>query len=240
MSERKALVHEAREFMRGSPFGVLSTISVTLPGYPFGSVAPFSLDYQGQPVILISDLAQHTHNIKRDPRVSLLVMDAVVDDPHPEARLTWIGNAQPLAGTDEAVCRRYLRRHTEAAAYFESHDFAFYAISCLRVRYIGGFGRITWIEPEEILQDNPFALSEADILDHMNTDHQQALHVYCQAFKGIMKPQQASMVAIDAAGFEVLADGKLLRFSFAAPIATPDDARQVLIDMVKRARAAIS
>lgn len=237
MSERDALTREAREFLRGSPFGVLATISLALPGYPFGSVAPYALDHDGEPLILISDLAQHTQNIKRDPRVSLLVLDAAVDDPHPEARLTWVGDAAPV-GEDAAAQRRYLNRHPHAADYFDTHDFALYRIACRRVRYIGGFGRITWIEPLEIRQANPLREAEEDILAHMNADHGEAMRVYCQAFKELVAPQEARMTGIDAEGCEVLADGRLVRFAFADPVNTPEEARRVLVDMARRARAA--
>lgn len=37
---------EARRFLRGQHHGVLSTLSLKLGGYPFGSVTPFVLDEQ--------------------------------------------------------------------------------------------------------------------------------------------------------------------------------------------------
>jgi putative heme iron utilization protein len=64
---------EVQQLLRHSYQGVLSTHSVHLQGYPFGSVVPFCLDNQGRIVILISELAQHTKNIKQDSRCSLLV-----------------------------------------------------------------------------------------------------------------------------------------------------------------------
>lgn len=154
MSERAELAREARRFLYQCPFGILSTISVAMPGYPFGSVAPYALDPDGRPLILISDLAQHTINIKRDPRVSLLVLDTEVTDPLPEARLTWIGEAEPATEDAEAAAY-YLARHPQAALYFQSHDFTLYRIACRRVRYIGGFGIITWIEAEDMLRPSP-------------------------------------------------------------------------------------
>ena len=36
-----------------------------MPGFPFGSVVPYCLDEQGRPLILISRIAQHTHNLQR-------------------------------------------------------------------------------------------------------------------------------------------------------------------------------
>jgi hypothetical protein len=70
---------EARRFARGQQSGVLSTLSLRLEGYPFGSVSPFILDHAGRPVILISDIAEHTKNIEADPRVSIIVQPYSTD-----------------------------------------------------------------------------------------------------------------------------------------------------------------
>ncbi|MGC8509101.1 MAG: hypothetical protein ACP5NM_12680 [Thiomonas sp.] len=48
-----ALGKEARQFVRAHRNGVLSTLSKRLEGYPFGSVSPYVLDHDGNPVILI-------------------------------------------------------------------------------------------------------------------------------------------------------------------------------------------
>ena len=67
--------HAARQLFLQESFGVLSTISVDLPGYPFGSVTPYCADEQGRPVLYISHIAQHTRNILADSRVSLTVFE---------------------------------------------------------------------------------------------------------------------------------------------------------------------
>src|SRR5687768_12394106 len=51
---------EARHLLRRHNLGVLSTHSVEVPGYPFGSVTPYAVDRAGEPLILISSIAQHT------------------------------------------------------------------------------------------------------------------------------------------------------------------------------------
>ena len=63
---------EARELLLREYRGVLSTQSKAMPGFPFGSVVPYCLDAQGWPLILISRIAQHTHNLKVDGKCSLL------------------------------------------------------------------------------------------------------------------------------------------------------------------------
>ena len=63
----------ARELLLKEYRGALATQSKAMPGFPFGSVVPYCLDEQGRPLILISRIAQHTHNLQKDPKCSLLV-----------------------------------------------------------------------------------------------------------------------------------------------------------------------
>jgi heme iron utilization protein len=83
----------ARRLLNHQSVGVLSTQSLDVEGYPFGSIAPYALDYSGQPLLLISEIAQHTRNIKQNNKVSLTVFERYADDPQAGGRLTWIGDA---------------------------------------------------------------------------------------------------------------------------------------------------
>src|SRR5215469_15945767 len=101
----------ARRLLLQQNFGVLSTISLEVPGYPFGSVTPYCADPQCRPVIYISTIAQHTRNIMADPRVSLTVFDGNggSDDVQARGRLTYIGNARPAGKEDADVRDLYFR-----------------------------------------------------------------------------------------------------------------------------------
>src|SRR5690242_9103890 len=96
MSSMSNQARTARMLMHRQSVGVLSTHSVDVEGYPFGSIAPYVLNYEGEPTMLISDIAQHTRNIKRNKKVSLTIFDQGADDPQASGRLTWIGNAESV------------------------------------------------------------------------------------------------------------------------------------------------
>ncbi len=224
----------ARDLLATERYGILSTHSVDVAGYPFGSVTPYALDHRGEPLILISTLAQHTKNIQADPRVSLTVHRPAEGDPQAGERLTWLADASPVDPADEAAQTRYLAFQPQAADYFGVHDFGLYRLRLQRARYIGGFGRIFWVRTEDLVRANPFAETERGILAHMNADHRHNLLAYCRAFKGL-DPQHASMVGLDAQGFHVLADDELVRFAFEAPIGTPEEARQALVALARQA-----
>ena len=63
MSKSAKQVKQARDLLLSQYQGVLSTHSVDVVGYPFGSVVPYCLNKAGEPIILISSIAQHFKNI---------------------------------------------------------------------------------------------------------------------------------------------------------------------------------
>jgi heme iron utilization protein len=226
---------EARRFTRANRQGVLCTISKKLGGYPFGSVCPFVPDHAGRPVILISTLAEHTKNIDADPRVSLIVQP-YAEDQHNAGRVTIVGDAVGLPEKD-SLGPRYLRYLPQAETYFAMHDFFFYRIEPLRIRYIGGFGKIHWIEAENYLaKDDPLASQEEGVLAHMNADHAHNLRDYCRHVHKV-EPDEVEMIGIDGDGFDVRADDRVLRFDFSAPILDVQDARRELVALAQQAQA---
>jgi heme iron utilization protein len=223
----------ARMLLKRQSVGVLSTHSVEVEGYPFGSIAPYILNYDGAPTMLISDIAQHTRNIKRNNKVSLTIFDQCADDPQASGRLTWIGNAELVDPSDAKIRHRYLRYFPSAESYFETHDFSLYCISLRRARFIGGFGEIYWIEPDAMLLNNPFGETERSIVEHMNQDHQEALFHYCDILK-VAKVNAVAMTGIDSEGFDMLADNRKLRIDFDTPISTVEEARATLVKLARR------
>jgi len=228
---------EARHLLRRHNLAVLSTHSLEIEGYPFGSVAPYAVDRTGSPILLLSTLAQHTRNIARDPRVALTALDPNAAEPQAASRITLVGDAAPIDKGDAATRRVYLEHFPAATTYFDFHDFSVYRIALRRVRFIGGFGKIHWVARDEFLLENPLAEAEPAILEHMNADHAEALAAYCRAFLHL-DPETVQMSGIDSEGFDMLVDGVHARLAFDVPVTTPDDARKALVDLVRRARTA--
>jgi heme oxygenase (biliverdin-IX-beta and delta-forming) len=227
----------ARAYLRRHHAGVLSTVSKKFPGYPFGSVVPFVLDHEACPVILISRLAEHTRNIDADPRVSLLVQDRG-DDVQAGGRLTLMGDAGRADDRLETLRARYLAYFPGAEKLFALGDFAFYRIRPHQLRWIAGFGDIRWVAAESWQPPaGLLAEQEQSILAHMNADHAHNLHDYCRHFHG-RTTTEARLTAIDCDGFDVLADGELLRFDFDKPVSDAAAAREALVAMARKARSA--
>lgn len=239
-----SLATEALQFLRTTQNGLLSTFSTKHQGYPFGSVAPFVLNHAGQPIILISTIAEHTKNIIANPKVSLLVFSGN-EDLQANARLTLIGEAVLLDKEDANLRARYLRYLPQAASYFDMHDFNFYCITITAARYIAGFGKMGWIDGEVLLAskavaDLPLTSQETAIIEHMNADHTDSLIAYCLHYHGI-NAAQVQMLGIDTEGFDVRAhtqgnEPTTLRFRFEHPIHDAQTARAALVSMSKAAK----
>ena len=218
----------ARALLLQETFGVLSTISVDLGGYPFGSVTPYCVDRSGHPIIYISPIAQHTRNIVADPRVSLTVVERTAsDDVQAHGRVTCIANAIEADG-DRDAAERYFRHFPSSRQYDQTHAFNFFRLEPVRVRFIGGFGQIFWVDPRDFVRTNPFsAAEEMRIIQHMNQDHADVL-------RRLAGSDSVEMVGVDAEGFDMLNGDVKIRIPFAAPVTTMESARQAFVELARR------
>ncbi|MFY9948165.1 MAG: DUF2470 domain-containing protein [Candidatus Sulfotelmatobacter sp.] len=236
-SERaRTLVYLAR-------IGSLSTLSRKQPGFPFGSVMPYGLDALGRPIFLISTMAMHTQNLQADPRASLLVTQADGEgDPLGASRVTLIGNVQNIAQPEIANARKlYVERYANSKYWVDFEDFSFYRMDVVDVYYVGGFGVMGWVKASDYDQAQPDPLADvaAGIIEHMNTDHKDALILLARKNAGI-ESQEATMTSVDRLGFQVrlkTADGmRGARVAFLHEVRNATDARKVLVEMVQQAR----
>jgi putative heme iron utilization protein len=151
MAARSDRAEAVRRLLREARHGLLSTSGLEPSGYPYGSLVQLASTSDGEPVFLVSHLAQHTKNLAADPRASVLVQDAAEGDPQQAARATVIGDVRRLEGAAEAAARaRFLARHPEAEMYF-GLGFQLWALKPVEARYIGGFGAALWIGGGELL-----------------------------------------------------------------------------------------
>lgn len=122
-------------------------------GWPYASLVLSATDEAGNPILLLSALAQHSKNLDQDPRLSLLFAECSAgktenSDRLAEARVTVLGRAEK--SDDPALRDRFLARHPEATDYANFADFAFYRVRIARAHLIQGFGRILWLETADL------------------------------------------------------------------------------------------
>jgi heme iron utilization protein len=231
----------ARTLVYVGRVGSLSTLSRKQPGFPFGSVMPYGLDDHAKPIFLISTMAMHTQNLQADPRSSLLVTQPDANgDPLGASRVTLIGNILPVPMPEVVEARNlYLARYANSKYWVDFDDFSFYRMDVVDVYYVGGFGVMGWVSALEYysMQPDPLADTTVDIIQHMNTDHGDALALLARAFAGI-ESEEVAMTSVDRLGFHVKTqDGtRGARIAFLREVSSPLEARKVLIEMVGRAR----
>jgi len=127
-----------------------ATLATAAAGWPFASLVLAALDDVGEPLLLLSDLAEHAKNIKSEPRVSLLYDGtAGLDDPLTGPRVTVLGRARET--TDTVRLDRFLARHPAAKLYAGFKDFRLYRIAVERAHLVAGFGKIHWVEAAELI-----------------------------------------------------------------------------------------
>lgn len=222
---------QARALLLKEYRGVLSTHSKSMPGFPFGSVVPYCLDDQGRPLILISRIAQHTHNLQRDPKCSMLVGERDAEDVQAVGRVTVMAEAQKVTdeAAVEAAAQRYYRYFPESESYHSAHDFDFWVLAPVRYRYIGGFGAIHWLD--DVALANPFAgAAETSMIEHMNEDHAKAIAHYVE-LAGLPKTEPATLVGIDSEGMHLRVGPGLYWLAFAEACNTPTQVRQALVQL---------
>ncbi len=138
------------QFIRDQRYGVLSTFSLTESGYPFGSITPYIINAEGDIAIFISHLAEHTHNIQANPKVSLTIFDPKdASNPTAGPRITCLAVA--TIATDEMQLREdYLNQFPDAQMILTLPGFHFYLLRLVKIHLVAGFGQVKWLVPEQL------------------------------------------------------------------------------------------
>ncbi len=224
----------ARQLLRRSGRAALAT---NMRGAPYVSLVLFVADLDATPLLLLSDLAQHSRNIAFDPRISLLI-DATEDHPDPLTgpRLTLVGRAEAVP--DPRLLARFVAHHPTSALYAEFADFRPYRVTAERGHLVAGFGRIHWIDRLDLLfldDHRGLAAVEPEILRHMNLDHADAITAYARNLLG-RDGADWRMTGIDPEGLDLRSGNDTARLVFPAPVLTPEAARGTLVQLAAEAR----
>ncbi len=229
-------ISSARAVTRLALTGSLATLEET--GRPYASLVTTATTTAGEPILLLSDLALHTQNLKRDPRASLLLVGpgGETGDPLAGARVSLVGSLS--RDDEEATKRRFLARHPEAQGYAGFKDFAFYRFSVDSGHLVAGFGRIVDIPAADLLieTDAGLADSEQGAIEHMNADHSDAVRLYATQLLGLADGPWR-MVGLDSHGLDMICGNMPARLDFPAPVTEAGNLRPMLVDLARQARA---
>ena len=235
-----------RSLLRRQAHAVLAT---SLPdgadSRPYASLVAVACDLDASPLLLLSDLAQHSRNIATDRRVSLLFDGGGNASPDPLAapRVSLLGEATRC--DDPRLLARFVARHPSAAGYAGFGDFHLYRVAIGRGHLVAGFGRIAWVESGELrfaADTSAVAQAETGILAHMNADHADAVALYA-AHLLHRGGTGWKMTGFDPEGIDLACDTEGTRLDFAdfldtGPALDPLAARQALVKLAVLARTA--
>jgi len=209
------LIHRVSE-------GTLATHSREPSGFPYPTALPFAPTARHAPMLLISRLAEHTRNLHADARAGFLVAHATDGHVLEGQRLTLLGTFVPAAESEhEELAQRYLRYHPDADRYLQLGDFAFWVMKPERMRFIGGFGAMGWLDGDDIDPLEPIAAAE-----------ESSLCAFFDAYAH--RPTNLELLGIDRYGCDLLRGGIRNRFTFDKSKLTTDDLKAAVIDCFER------
>jgi heme iron utilization protein len=233
--------------------GSLATHSAQCPGFPFGSLVAYAADGRGRPILALSDIAEHSRNVAADPRGSLIVTHtdtstspASGSDPDPLAlsRLTLIGEIAALSGEERESALATYRETFPSAHYTDFGDFRIYRLEVAAVRYVGGFGRMSWVSLEDYLaaEPDPIRTHVRGIVEHMNADHSDALLAFARVHGRADDVAEAVLAAVNRYGMELLVrasgsdDRRTVWVPFHSRLDDTEQVRPAVIRLVREAR----
>lgn len=204
----------ARRVLRAADRAALATL---LPptGAPYPSLVLVALDHDGAPLLLISDLADHTRALAADPRVGLLFDGTQgAEEPLAAPRVGVLGRAERSG--EQRHRARFLARHPSAQLYAGFGDFAVWRVVVERAHLVAGFGRIRWLDASSLLCPDgaaaAIAAAEPDLLAETRIDDGGWV-----------------VTGVDPDGFDLRRGGAVARGWFDPAPADPASARAALV-----------
>ncbi|MEQ9489962.1 MAG: DUF2470 domain-containing protein [Alphaproteobacteria bacterium] len=232
----------SRKLVRRHDRGVLSTVhrgdENGPAGQAYGSLVLYACDHAAHPLLLISDLADHTKNLRANPRCSLLVDGTGgLAEPLTGPRVTLMGTVEPA--DEPALLNRFTARHPGSAFYAGFGDFHLFRMRIDRAHLVAGFGRIHWMDGAAVIIDTADAGALADqesgVVEHMNEDHADAVGLYANVILGLPGVGWR-LTGVDPEGADLRRGGDTARLPFDKPVTDAETARVELVRLVKRAR----
>ena len=257
---------KTRQLIRSSSRGFLSTEfnPKNFKSLKTGLSKPFSystfvmnaFDYDLSPILLLSNLSEHTTNVINNSSVSLMVCEEKnlynffpkfnnkfpnidYEDPMSRPRVTLIGNLKKSSDKNHRI--RFLNRHPAARLYANFGDMNFYKLDIKSAHLIGGFAQVKWFKKNELVnkKNQGYASSETDIMNHMNEHHNESIKLYLQKFikniKAAEKSGRWKIVGIDPDGFDLRKKKLLTRLYFDREITDSKKLRGMFVKLHKEA-----
>lgn len=243
-AQRRTPAEEARTLVAASRAGSLASLSED--GTPWSSVITFGATGAGEPVLVVSTMAEHGRNLARESRASISIAEPVPEgaDPLDHARVTLAGHVEVPQGAEaEAALEAHAAHYPAARSYATYGDFTIYVLRVERVRWVGGFARMASVEPEDYTAAtlDPTAPGAAYAREHLNEDHAASMLLWAQTLGGYADATTATCESIDRYGVDLRVEtprGQApVRVGFVEPVTTPGGLRGATVALAELARS---
>ncbi len=230
-ADRSAIVWQARTLLRAARSATLATAE---DGQPYAALVTPAPAPDLSLLVLLSGLSAHTRHLARDGRCALMVTgEPTGANPQTAPRLTVTGIATPEP--DPALKARWVARHPYAAFYAGLGDFRLLRLRPTAGQFVGGFASAHRLARADLTPDaaavTAVLAAEADILDHVNADHAEAL-------ARIAGSAGWRMAAVDVDGCDLAREEAVLRIAWSAPVADAGGVRAELVRLRQSSAAA--
>jgi len=228
--------HNSIKLLRSSNSGILSTISKSCDDYPFGSFVTFVSGRSRSVYLYLSTIAEHTKNIDHNSKSCLTIFkNKDNSDIQDSQRLSLIGDLVLVPDEELKSCEdRFFSFFPESKNYSNFHSFNFFKLKINKVRWIGGFGKIAWIENEKWKFYTPDWMKDEDyIIKHMNEDHSNTIIGSLNAQHKVYD-DTAQMVALTIDGYYVNSKKGRFFIQFSETCDTMKEYRMKLVDLAKK------
>lgn len=216
----------ARRLLRSIRAATLATLQPA--GFPLATLTTIATDYDGTPILLLSQLSAHTRNLDADGRCSLLLSQGGKGDPLAHPRLSLVGLAHKVM---EPVQRknlraRFLNRNPKAALYADFGDFSFWRVEIATAHLNGGFAKAADYDGPILASAVPEGLAamESALLEKLNNASQTSLKARAAATGAADLPWKAT--GIDPGGIDLAAGEHIWRLDFDTPGTTMADLKR--------------
>ena len=231
--------NDASKLYRSSQTGILSTISKLHEGYPFGSFVTYVPGRSRTVYLYLSDIAQHTKNLNAHSKSCLTISKGGgKGDKQNSERLTLMGHLKLVPKEDVDDCRnRFYTIFPESERYASFHGFNFYQFEIDYTRWIGGFGKIGWLDADNWKHNIPNWVGDEDsIISHMNNDHANTISSALHSQHGI-KDSKAKMLLLTIDGYYIQSKTSLFFIQFPRICNTSSEYKEMLIELSKSANS---
>lgn len=240
---RRSPAEAARTLVSSMTVGYLATAGED--GAPWSSLVVYGPTADGNPVLLVSSLAEHGRNLAADQRASLAISDpSAPGDPLDRPRITLAGQAhKPEGDAAEAALDAHVAAIPGARLYAGWDDFSVWVLEVQRVRWVGGFAEMDTITHDEYIaaEPDPTATMGVAHVAKLNKEHADGLLAIAREIAGARGAVSAIATGLDRHGLDLSVTGAgqaaAVRVAFEPSLNDAKEIRPAALELVRRAYA---